>query len=235
MNTMTLDTQINRAAFWAAIATLVAGIAALFLPLDAPAGPLQDRIVWLNSNSGAFIAGWIVQIGAMFARSAVFAGAAWQIANEHPLRALLGALTVLISVVAFIIPKFIAIGSIPLMAAAATSGSTGHDIAETLINLLHPSIPFTLFTSFDYLGFWLYAVFGLMVAGPLFRLTRGAKVAAISLGLFGLAFHAMLIGVLTGMIPQDDIELYSSSSMGALLFAVVGMAFHFKSVMSAKM
>jgi hypothetical protein len=58
---------------------------------------------------------------------------------------------------AFVIPKFMAVWTIPLLAEAADSGGAGAAMAATLLPLLNVSIPFSLYTSFDYLGFWLYS------------------------------------------------------------------------------
>lgn len=228
-----LDHQIDKAAFWSAIALLLVTVPSLFLPLDAPDGPFADRVVWFSSNLGVFIVAWIVQLIAMLALSAVFAGALWQIANAHPLRAIVAGTTLLISVVAFIIPKFIALWSIPQMVVASASASADGAVAEQLLQLLNVSLPFSLFASFDYLGFWLYAVFSLLIAGPLFRLTLSAKIAAVGFGAYGLLFHVILIGVLTRSVVQADIVPYIASVVGLLLVAVISMAVHFRKAMAS--
>ena len=229
----TLDNQINKAAFWSAIALLLVTVPSLFLPLDAPDGPFADRVVWFSSNLGVFVVAWIVQIIAMLTLSAVFAGALWQIANTHPLRAIVAGTTLLVSVVAFIIPKFIAVWSIPQMVAASATASTHSAVSEQLLQLLNISLPFSLFASFDYLGFWLYAVFSLLIARPLFRLTLSAKIAAVGFGAYGLLFHIILIGVLTGNVVQTDIVPYIASVAGLLLVAVISMAVHFRKAMAS--
>lgn len=234
MNTAeTFDNQINKAAFWSAIALLLVTVPSLFLPLDAPDGPFADRVVWFSSNLGVFIVGWIVQIIAMLTLSAVFAGALWQIANTHPLRAIVAGTTLLISVVAFIIPKFIAVWSIPQMVTASATDSAHSAVAEQLLQLLNVSLPFSLFTSFDYLGFWLYAVFSLLIARPLFRLTLSAKIAAVGFGAYGLLFHILLIGVLTRNVVQTDIVPYVMSVAGLLLVSVISMAVYFRRAMAS--
>jgi hypothetical protein len=230
----TFDNQINKAAFWSAITLLVVTVPSLFLPLDAPDGPFADRVVWFSSNLGVFIVGWIVQLIAMLALSAVFAGALWQIANTHPLRAIVAGTALLISVVAFFIPKFIAIWSIPQMVVASATASAHSAVAEQLLQLLNVSLPFSLFTSFDYLGFWLYAVFSLLIAGPLFRLTLSAKIAAVGFGAYGLLFHVVLIGVLTRNIVQADIVSYVESVAGLLLGASISMAVYFRKAMASR-
>jgi|SaaInlV_135m_DNA_3_1039749.scaffolds.fasta_scaffold13905_2 hypothetical protein len=65
----------------------------------------------------------------------------------------------------------------------------------------------SLFTSFDYLGFWLYAVFDLMAAGPLFAVSLSAKVCAITLGVYGVLFHIIIICIFVRLIPTEGIEL----------------------------
>jgi hypothetical protein len=87
----------------------------------------------------------------------------------------------------FIIPKFIAIWTIPQLVQAISTGATSAELADPLLRILNVSIPFSLYTSFDYLGFWLYAVFGLLVAGPLFGESLSSKVATICSGVFGAA------------------------------------------------
>ena len=229
----TLDHQINRAAFWSAIALLLVTVPSLFLPLDAPDRPFADRVVWFSSNLGVFVIGWIVQLIAMLALSAVFAAALWQIANTHPLRAIVAGTTLLISVVAFIIPKFIAIWSIPQMVVASANASAHSAVAEQLLQLLNVSLPFSLFASFDYLGFWLYAVFSLLIAGPLFRLTLSAKVAAVGFGAYGLLFHVLLIGVLMRKVAMADIVPYVMLISALLLVPVISMAVYFRKAMAS--
>lgn len=183
ITTPSLDYQINRLGFWSAIVAIATGVVAMFLPLDAPGGYTAehaDRVAWLSANRGSFIAGWINQIVAMLSLSGVFFGVAWQVAGKNPLRAIVAAMVVLMSVVAFIIPKFMAVWTIPLLADTISTGAVGAELAEPLLRLLNVSIPFSLYTSFDYLGFWLYAVFGLLVAGPLYGQAMSAKIAAVS-------------------------------------------------------
>ena len=227
----TLDTTINKAAFWSAIVLIVAGVLSAFFPLDAPEGPFADRMQWYSSNVGAFVMGWVVQMIAMLTLAGVFAGTAWQIREAHPLRAFIAGATLLISVVAFIIPKFIAIWSIPQMVVASSTVTTDVAVAEQLFQLLNPSLSFSLFTSFDYLGFWMYGVYGLLVARPLFRLTLSVKIAAVGFGLFGLLYHVLFAGVMTGNVATADIGPYAESIGILLLIPVISMAVYFKKKM----
>jgi len=223
-----LDNTINKAAFWSAIVLILSGVCSMFFPLDAPEGPFADRMIWFSSNLGAFAMGWVVQMIAMLTLSGVFAGTAWQVRESHPLSAFVAGTALLIAVVAFIIVKFIAIWSIPQMVVASSTVSANAVVAEQLFQMLNPSLPFSLFQSFDYLGFWMYAVFGLLVARPLFRLSLSAKIAAAALGLFGILFHILFVGVLTGNLVTADIGVYFEWIGILLLVPVISMAVYFR-------
>lgn len=228
--TLTLGLQMNRFGFWSAVLAIVTGMISFFLPLDAPGGftaEHADRIAWLTANRDLFILGWLNQIAAMFSLSGVFFAIAWHIAVKNPLRAALAAMVVLLSVVAFIIPKFMAIWTIPQLADVITNNAVGAELADSLLTLLNVSVPFSLYTSFDYLGFWLYGVFSLLVAGPLYGDKTSAKIAAITLGIFGIIYHGLLAGLLLGSIAPPDIESSFLVAAGLLLVAVVVMGFNF--------
>ncbi len=228
--TLTLGLQMNRFGFWSAVIAIVTGIISFFLPLDAPGGYTAehaDRIAWLTANRNLFILGWLNQIAAMLSLSGVFFAIAWHIAIKNPLRAALAAMVVLLSVVAFIIPKFMAIWTIPQLADVITNNAVGAELADSLLTLLNVSVPFSLYTSFDYLGFWLYGVFSLLVAGPLYGDKTSAKIAAITLGIFGIIYHGLLASLLLGSIAPPDIESSFLVAAGLLLVAVVVMGFNF--------
>ena len=228
--TLTLGLQMNRFGFWSAVIAIVTGMISFFLPLDAPKGYTAehaDRIAWLTANRDLFILGWLNQIAAMFSLSGVFFAIAWHIAVKNPLRAALAAMVVLLSVVAFIIPKFMAIWTIPQLADVITNNAVGAELADSLLTLLNVSVPFSLYTSFDYLGFWLYGVFSLLVAGPLYGDKTSAKIAAITLGIFGIIYHGLLAGLLLGSIAPPDIESSFLVAASLLLVAVVVMGFNF--------
>jgi len=228
--TLTLGLQMNRFGFWSAVIAIVTGMVSFFLPLDAPKGYTAehaDRIAWLTANRDLFILGWLNQIAAMFSLSGVFFAIAWHIAVKNPLRAALAAMVVSLSVVAFIIPKFMAIWTIPQLADVITNNAVGAELADSLLTILNVSVPFSLYTSFDYLGFWLYGVFSLLVAGPLYGDKTSAKIAAITLGIFGVIYHGLLASLLLGSIAPPDIESSFLVAAGLLLVAVVVMGFNF--------
>ena len=101
-------------------------------------------------------------------------------------------------------------------------------LTDLLLPLLNISIPFSLYTSFDYLGFWLYALFGLLVAGPLFRGSNAQKIAAIAFGVFGLIYQVMMAALLLGSIAATEIEAYFLGLTPLLIVAVVAAGFVFR-------
>ena len=230
-----LDHQVNRLGFWSAVVVIITSVVAMLLPLDAPEAynaEHADRIAWLNANRGAFIAGWVNQIVAMLSLSGVLFATAWQIKDRNPLRALLAAMVVLMSVMAFIIPKFMAIWTIPLLAETVASGAMGAEMADSLLLLLNVSIPFSLYTSFDYLGFWLYGVFAVLVMIPLYGDSISSRVAAVALGVFGVLYQLMLVALLVGIIAATQITAYFMSVAMLLLVVIIAMAFHFKAAIA---
>jgi len=135
-------------------------------------------------------------------------------------------MVVLMSVVAFFIPKFIAVWTIPLLADTIASGAAGAELADPLLRLLNVSVPFSLYTSFDYLGFWLYSVFALLVAAPLYGEALSLKISSISLGVFGVIYQLMLLALWGGQIAPVDIEAYVLGAAGLLMIAVFAMVFY---------
>ncbi len=234
--TTSLDYQVSRLGFLSVLVAIATGVVAMFLPLDAPGGYTAehaDRVAWLSANREAFIAGWVNQIVAMLSLSGVFFAIAWRIVGNNPLRAILAAMVVLMSVMAFIIPKFTAVWTIPALADTINAGATGAEMADSLLLLLNVSIPFSLYTSFDFLGFWLYSVFALLVAGPLYGQAMSTKVASVCLGVFGALYQVVLIALFVRVIAPVDIEIYFLTPSLLLIIAIVAMMFNFKASMAS--
>jgi hypothetical protein len=226
-----LDYSLNQFGFAAAILCIVTGVAAALLPLDAPAGAMAtdtERLAWLAENRGSFVAGWVNQIVAMLSLSGFFLAIALRARHVAPLRAILAVGAVAMATMAFAIPKFMAIWTIPMLTEASVTGGSGSAMAETLLPLLNVSIPFSLYTSFDYLGFWLYALFAVLMMGAVDRVDRLSTIAAASLGLFGLGFHVALILLLTRVIGAADIEIVFGITVIPLLVLVLVMLAIFK-------
>jgi hypothetical protein len=237
--TPSLDYQILRMGFYSAILGLVSGVISIFLPLHIPAGAAAehaDRVVWLVANKGVFIAGWANQIFGMLCLSGVLLAAAWLIRAKNPLRALLAAGVVLMSTVAYLIPKFTAVWAIPQLADTLASGATGAaaEMADPLLRVLNGSINFSLYGSLENLGFWMNAVFALLVMVPLYRCdSLAAKASAIVLAVIGIAYHGLMLAFLTGSAEMTEIGGYLSMTFMLLLPAIVALAFTLKGAMAS--
>lgn len=235
-STKSLDYQVNQLGFRAVIISLITALISMFFPLDVPNGyevEHADRLVWLVANREDFIVAWINQILAMLSLSLVFLSTAWRVREVNPLLAIFSAITVTLSIMAFIIPKFIAVWTIPMLAETASSNSVNSEMADTLLQLLNVSAPFSLYTSFDFLGFWLYSVFALLVAMPLFGSTLLSKVASVSAGLFGILYHIQLIALWMGEISAADVEASFLGVASLLLIVIIAMAVQFRQTLVA--
>ena len=226
-----MDSQVAAFGFWCALAALASAVVSFFLPLDVPGGyeaTHPERLAWLNEHRGTFIVAWLNQIIAMLSLSGALAAAVWSVREKSPLSALLAALAVLGATVAFIVPKFMAIWTIPALAASAGGADAAAALAATLLPLLNVTIPFSLYTSFDFLGFWLYAVFAVLAAAPVYGDSRASKVLAVGLGAFGLVYHGMLVALLAGAIAPAAINDYFLGATGLLVLALFAMPFYFR-------
>ncbi len=210
VNSASFDCQVSGFGFWCALLCIVTAVIAILLPLDVPDGfsaTHAERLQWLTENRDAFVAGWVNQIVAMLSLSGLFWALCWRGRINGRLSALLAAVAVAMATMAFVIPKFMAIWTIPLLANAEATGSTGATMAAVLLPLLNVSIPFSLYTSFDYMGFWLYALFAVLMMKPLYGSDWSSKFIAILVGLFGIGFHAAFACLLLGVIQAPDIEI----------------------------
>ena len=226
-----LNQQIGQLGFWSGVIFFVTVVASLLLPLDVPDG-LQaehaDRVIWLNEHRSAFILGWVNQMVSMLSLSGVLLAVAWLAAMRSPLTGIVGGIAILLSITAFIIPKFMAIWTIPQLAEASATGGVGSEFADQMLLILNVTVPFSLYTSFDYLGFWLYALFGLVVAAPLLKHALVWKIAAVSLGIFGVTFHSLLIALLMKKVEAADIEPWFLGSALFLMVTIVAAVLGFR-------
>jgi len=222
--------QVSRFGLWCAVLCIVTAVIATFLPLDVPNGYTaahEERLQWLTENRDAFVSAWVNQIVAMFSLSGLFLALCWRGRLKGPLSALVAAGAVAMATMAFVIPKFIAIWTIPLLANAEATGGTGAAMATVLLPLLNVSVPFSLYTSFDYMGFWLYALFAVLMMKPLYGSGRSSKLIAILVGLFGIGFHGAFACLLLGVIQAPDIEISFGLSFIPLLLLILILAVTF--------
>jgi len=209
--TARLDSQINKATYLSAIILFVFTAVSMFGVYDAPAGSTAaEKVTWLNENNGAFVLSWVTQIVQVFTLAAVFAAICWKIFSVNPLAAVSGGIVLMLGTMAILITKGTELWVVPLAAQDLAAGSSSQEPGLTLLSINSQSYPYSLTTYFDYLGLWLWSLFGLLVARPLFRFSTSAKVAAVSLGLFGIIYPIFYGFLVTGVIPLDDITNYST-------------------------
>ena len=209
--TSRLDSQINKAAYLSAIVLFVFTAVSMFGVYDAPAGSAAaEKVAWLNENNGAFVLSWVTQIVQVFTLAAVFAAICWKVYRVNPLAAVSGGIVLMLGTMAILITKGTELWIVPLAAQDLAAGSSGQEPGLTLLSINSQSYPYSLTSYFDYLGLWLWSLFGLLVARPLFRFSTSAKVAAVSLGLFGIIYPVFYGFLVTGVIPLDDITNYST-------------------------
>ena len=209
--TARLNSQINKAAYLSAIILFVFTAVSMFGVYDAPAdSTAAEKVAWLNENNGAFVLSWVTQIVQVFTLAAVFAATCWKVFSVNPLAAVSGCIVLMLGTMAILITKGTELWILPLAAQDLAAGSSSPEPGHTLLSINSQSYPYSLTTYFDYLGLWLWSLFGLLVARPLFRLSTSAKVAAISLGLFGIIYPVFYGFLVTGVIPLEEITNYST-------------------------
>ncbi len=164
----------------------------------------------------------------MVAFSVAFAVAAWQIFDNHPLRAVTSWVFTLMATMAFFIVKFINVWSVPMMTKALASGSAESASAETALTSLAPSIAFGFGPSLDYLGFALYAIAGLVIWRKLYGISTHSKIAAIGLLLFGVLYFLAIAAPYISLLGQADMEDAATVTAIPLLVAVIALFFRFK-------
>ena len=210
-NSARLDSQINKATYLSAIILFVFTVVSMFGVYDAPAGSTgAEKVAWLNENNGAFVLSWVTQIVQVFTLTAIFAAACWKAFSVNPLAAVSGGIVLMLGTMAILITKGTELWILPLAAQDLAAGLASQEPGLTLLSINSQSYPYSLTTYFDYLGLWLWSLFGLLVARPLFQFSTSAKVAAISLGLFGVIYPVFYGFLITGVIPLKDITNYST-------------------------
>ena len=209
--TARLDSQINKATYLSAIVLFVFTAVSMFGVYDAPAGSTAaEKVAWLNENNGAFVLSWATQIVQVFTLTTIFAAACWKVFSVNPLAAVSGGIILMLGTMAILITKGTELWIVPLAAQDLAAGSASQEPGLTLLSINSQSYPYSLTSYFDYLGLWLWSLFGLLVARPLFQFSTSAKVAAVSLGLFGIVYPIFYGFLVTGVIPLDDITDYST-------------------------
>jgi hypothetical protein len=212
----------------AVIVLLITVVISLALPLEAPDPTQIAAALWLNTEAGGYLFGWLNQLILMFACAVIFLAAGLLIYSSAPLRA--GAVWVLtlMSTLAFLISKFLSLWSVPLAAKAIAAENAVAGSAQSILVTLGPSEAFGLVPSIDYLGFWLYGVMGLLLFRPLFRQSLSAKIAAVALLFYGILFHLIYVALMIDLIGQSDVAGVVFLIGFLILIAAIALLFRFR-------
>ena len=212
----------------AAFVFLLTAAISFALPLEAPDPTQSAAELWLNTEAGGYLFGWLNQVILMFAFAVILVAAGLLIYSSAPLRA--GAVWVLtlMSTLAFLISKFLSLWAVPLTAKAIAAENAVAGSAQSILVTLGPNEAFGLVPSIDYLGFWLYGLIGLLLFRPLFRQSLSAKIAAIALLMYGILFHLVYVAVVVDLLGQSDVGDAFFLINFLVLIAVIALLFRFR-------
>jgi hypothetical protein len=84
-----------------------------------------------------------------------------------------------------------------------------------------------------FLGFWMWAVFALLLAVPLYGESVASKIAALTLGYIGIFYHVLLAALLVGIVDLPAINGYFEVTFNVMVIVVIAMGFHFKAALAA--
>jgi hypothetical protein len=80
----------------------------------------------------------------------------------------------------------------------------------------------------------LYVVFALLVAIPMFQGSLSAKITDVTLGLYGLIYHVLLVALFMGEIVQADINAAFMNTATLLIVVIIAMLINFKAAMASE-
>ena len=212
----------------AAFVFLLTAAISFALPLEAPDPTQSAAELWLNTEAGGYLFGWLNQVILMFAFSVILLAAGLLIYSSAPLRA--GAVWVLtlMSTLVYLMSKFLSLWAVPLTVKAISAENAVASSAQSILVTLGPNEAFGLVPSIDYLGFWLYGLIGLLLFRPLFRQSLSAKIAAIALLMYGILFHLVYVAVVVDLLGQSDVGDAFFLINFLVLIAVIALLFRFR-------
>ena len=226
-------TSIVRMGFIAVMVLIPASIVSLILPLDAPEPTQAAAMEWLNTVAGGYLIGWINQIVIMLACSVVFAAAAALIYPSAPLLAGAVWILALIATTVFLIAKFLLLWAVPMSVKAIAAQNQGPGAAETVLTALGPEVAYGIIPAFDSLGFIFYAVIGLILFLPLFRLSICGKVASLALLMFSFSYLVLMAAALIDILSESEFSAFAYDSGKLIFVSAVALAFPFRAGLKA--
>jgi len=192
--------QLYRAAFWAAIISIITSILMLIIPMGPSVMEAGERIAWFEANLGVYLLAWGNQIILVCCGVPVMMGAGLCVFKRNPVSAIMAWIAGLIATAVFLIEKFVRFWGLTLMTKTLTQAPGGEKagIAEINFQIWDGSTMFSFVDTMDYLGFWLYALFGLFLFYPLWKIKGAARIAGVMLLIYGIGYHVLLFGTLLG-------------------------------------
>jgi hypothetical protein len=79
----------------------------------------------------------------------------------------------------------------------------------------------------------MWAVFGLLVAVPLYGDSVASKIAAVTLGYIGISYHFLVAALLVGIVDLSTIYGYLEFSFNITIIVIIAMGFQFKAALAA--
>ena len=221
-------TSLFRMGFAAVIVLIVTAILSLFLPLDAPEPTQTAAAEWLNTVAGGYLAGWINQIVIMLACSVILAAGAALIYPSAPLRVGAVWILTLIATTVFLIAKFLLLWAVPMSVKAVAAQTQGTNEAETVLMALGPEVAFGLIPALDNLGFTFYAIIGLILFRPLFRLSISCKIASVALLVFGLGHLLLMTAALIDVFSESEFSALVYDNVKLMVVIALALAVQFR-------
>ena len=192
--------QFYRAAFWAAVICTASSVLMLILPMGPSVMESGERLAWFEANLGIYLLAWGNQIILVCCFVPVMMGVGLCVFKRNPVSGIMACVAGLIATAVFLIEKFVRFWALPLMTKTLVHAPEGREasIAEINFQIWDGSTMFAFVDTMDYLGFWLYALFGLFLFYPLWKIKGAARIAGVMFLVYGFGYHVLLFGTLLG-------------------------------------
>ena len=221
--------QLYKAAFWAAVISIVSSILMLIIPWGPAVMESSERIAWFDANLGVYLLAWGNQIILVCLYVAVMMGAGLCVFERNPVSAIMAWMAGLIATAAFLIEKFVRFWGLTLMTKTLAHAPEGREagLAEINFQIWDGSTMFAFVETMDYLGFWLYALFSLLLFYPLWNLKGAARIAGVMFLIYGVGYHVLLFGTLLGSATGPPLMHHIDNLLVSWLLATIFLAIDF--------
>lgn len=221
--------KLYRAAFWAAVICIVSSILMLIIPMGPDVMESTARIAWFDANLGTYLLAWGNQIILVCCFMPVMIGVGLRVFERNPVSAIMAGVAGLIATAVFLIEKFVRFWGITLMTKTLMEepGGGKAGLAEINFQIWDGSTMFSFVDTMDYLGFWLYALFGLFLFYPLWNIKGAARIAGVMLLVYGIGYHVLLFGTLLRSATGPPLMLHIDNLLISWGLATICLAIDF--------